>query len=66
MGIFDKFPKPPMHKPPAFKPPAIRINPASGLPMIGGGIGGVDVGGNTFGMKRKPPTFPKPSPFKKK
>ncbi len=25
------------------------VNPASGLPMIGGGIGGVDMGGNVFG-----------------
>ncbi len=27
----------------------VVINPASGLPMIGGGYGGIDVGGNTFG-----------------
>lgn len=26
-----------------------EINPATGLPMIGGGIGGVDVGGNPYG-----------------
>lgn len=26
-----------------------RINPATGLPMINPGIGGVDVGGNPFG-----------------
>ncbi|WP_073977014.1 hypothetical protein [Erythrobacter donghaensis] len=27
-----------------------RINPATGLPMITPGIGGVDVGGNPFGV----------------
>lgn len=27
-----------------------RINPATGLPMITPGIGGVDVGGNPFGL----------------
>jgi hypothetical protein len=27
-----------------------RINPATGLPMINPGIGGVDVGGNPFGQ----------------
>lgn len=26
------------------------INPASGLPMVGGDCGGVDVGGNPYGM----------------
>ena len=26
------------------------INPATGLPMIGDGIGGVDIAGNPFGM----------------
>jgi len=65
MGVFDKFPKPP--KPPMPKP--TRINPASGLPMIGGRIGGVDVAGNPFGTTRKPfkpNPFPKPGPFKKK
>jgi hypothetical protein len=27
-----------------------RINPATGLPMVTPGIGGVDVGGNPFGL----------------
>jgi hypothetical protein len=27
-----------------------KINPATGLPMINRGIGGVDVGGNPFGL----------------
>ena len=26
------------------------INPATGLPMTDGGIGGVDVGGNPYGV----------------
>ncbi len=26
------------------------INPATGMPMMGDGIGGVDVGGSPFGM----------------
>ena len=26
------------------------FNPATGLPMIGDGIGGIDVGGSPFGM----------------
>ena len=28
----------------------LAINPASGLPMAGGDIGGVDVGGSPWGM----------------
>ena len=59
MGIFDKLPKLP-------KPPAVRINPATGLRMIGGRIGGVDVGGNLYGQKRNPPSIMKPNPFRKK
>ncbi len=28
----------------------VSINPATGIPMAGPGIGGVDVGGNPFGQ----------------
>ena len=30
--------------------PMTVINPSTGLPMSGGGMGGVDVGGSLFGM----------------
>ncbi len=29
---------------------SMEINPATGLPMIGSGMGGLDVGGSPFGM----------------
>lgn len=31
------------------------INPATGLPMIGDGIGGIDVGGNPYGFRHSDP-----------
>ena len=37
-----------------------HINPASGLPMIDDGIGGVNVGGNTFGASSDDHIYPAP------
>lgn len=31
------------------------INPATGLPMVGDGIGGIDVGGNPYGFRHSDP-----------
>jgi hypothetical protein len=38
------------HNGPADQHEHTRINPATGLPMTGTGIGGVDVAGNPFGI----------------
>jgi len=47
MDILDSLPDATV-EPISFSEPTY-INPASGLPMIDDGIGGVDVGGNIFG-----------------